>query len=76
MTPELKTIVKTSGEIVRMAELKEGDHFDVYMKDDNGIEQHEGRWIADEDGYTQTETNNFGPEFVGMGAVIAHKENA
>lgn len=68
---QLKKIVKSNGEIVRMAELKAGDIFDVFM-DDNGIEKFEGRWEADEDGYIQDELRNFGEEYIGTGSVMAH----
>lgn len=77
MTPQLKRIINVAtGEQVRMANLKVGDLFQVYQPDDDGSELDMGRWIADEDGHTQTTEKNLGEEHIGMGAVIAHKETA
>jgi len=70
---ELKRVIKTNGERVRMADLKTGDVFDLFVGD-----EYEGRWVADEDGRVQTPEDNFGEEFIGIGAIMAHpyQENA
>lgn len=68
---QLKRIVKADGTQVRMADLKEGDVFDMYMTED-GVEQHLGRWQADADGHIQMPDPNVDEFQHGLGAVIAH----